>query len=142
MPDITKIYTFCAAHQYHQPKWDKDKNYQVFGDDVKVHGHNYELKITVGGEINPDTGFIINLTELNKAVHDRIISVLDHSQIEKDIPWFRGKQPSTENLTLFIWDSLAGHIAAPAYLIRISIKETPTIYTEYFGPKGDHHDPR
>ncbi len=142
MPDITKIYTFCAAHQYHNPAWDDDKNYQVFGDDVRVHGHNYELKVTVGGPIDPGSGFIINLAELNKAVQDKIIAVLDHSQIEKDIPWFKGKQPSTEYLTIFIWDNLVKHIPSPAFLKRIRIKETPTIYTEYFGPQGETNDPR
>ncbi|MFQ6610247.1 MAG: 6-carboxytetrahydropterin synthase [Fidelibacterota bacterium] len=140
MPDITKIYTFCAAHQYHNSSWDEKANYAVFGDDVKVHGHNYELEITVSGPVDPSSGFVTNLNDLNDLVNSRIIGILDHSQIEKDIPWFKGKQPSTENLTIFIWESLVSAIEDPAYLKRIRIKETPTIYTEYYGPEGEKHD--
>ena len=64
MPLITKQYKFCAAHKYFNPKWDDDKNYSVFGDDVRIHGHNYELDITIGGPINEDSGFIIDIMKL------------------------------------------------------------------------------
>jgi len=140
MPRITKIYGFCAAHQYWNPDWDKDKNYKAFGDDIKVHGHNYELEVTIGGPINPETGFIVDLQLVNEVVNTRVIRVLDHSRIEKDIPWFRGKQPSTEYLTRFIWDQIVDGIPKPAYLYRIKLKETPTIYTEYFGPERNKND--
>ncbi len=136
MPRITKIYGFCAAHQYWNQKWGKDKNYSAFGDDIKVHGHNYELEITIAGPVNPETGFIIDLKTLNEIVGKNVISILDHSRIEKDIPWFQDKQPSTEYLTQFIWRQLVDEIEKPAYLYRIKLKETPTIYTEYFGPEG------
>ena len=68
MPIITKKYKFCAAHRYHQSKWSDEKNAKVFGDDWKIHGHNYLLDITISGDVNPDSGFIINLKELNAAV--------------------------------------------------------------------------
>ena len=139
MPLITKQYKFCAAHKYFNPKWDDDQNYSVFGDDVRIHGHNYELDITVGGPINNDSGFIIDIVKLNSIVEEFVIEKLDHSQIQEDIDWFKtkGKQPSTENLVVYIWRQIADRIPNPAYLYSIKLRETPTIYTEYYGPKGE-----
>jgi 6-pyruvoyltetrahydropterin/6-carboxytetrahydropterin synthase len=134
MPYLTKQFKFCAAHKYWNNKWDKDKNYQVFGDDVKVHGHNYILDVTITGEINPESGFIVDIQDIKSIVFENVIDILDHSQIEKDIEWFEGKQPSTENLVLFIWEQISSKIKRPAKLYKIKLRETPTIFTEYFGP--------
>jgi|TARA_Y100000994_G_scaffold242819_1_gene240242 6-pyruvoyltetrahydropterin/6-carboxytetrahydropterin synthase len=134
MPYLTKQFKFCAAHKYWNEKWSKDKNYQVFGDDVRVHGHNYILDITITGTVDEDSGFIYDIQKLKSLVDDKVIKVLDHSQIQEDINWFKGKQPSTENLVLFIWESIASHIDKPAKLYKIKLRETPTIFTEYYGP--------
>ena len=134
MPFITKQFKFCAAHKYWNKSWNKDQNFDVFGDDIKVHGHNYTLDITITGPINQDSGFIFDIMELKDIVNEHVIKVLDHSQIQEDIPWFKGKQPSTENLVLFIWESIASKIKNPAKLHKIKLRETPTIFTEYFGP--------
>ena len=136
MPYLTKQFKFCAAHKYWNEKWSKDKNYQVFGDDVRVHGHNYILDITITGTVDEDSGFIYDIQKLKSLVDDKVIKVLDHSQIQEDINWFKGKQPSTENLVLFIWESIASHIDKPAKLYRIKLRETPTIFTEYYGPNN------
>ena len=134
MPYLTKQFKFCAAHKYWNEKWDDDKNYKVFGDDVKVHGHNYVLDVTITGEIDPDSGFIVDIQDIKTIVSENVIKVLDHSQIEKDIKWFKGKQPSTENLVIFIWEQIFSKIKKPAKLYKIKLRETPTIFTEYFGP--------
>ena len=134
MPYLTKQFKFCAAHKYWNKKWSKDKNYQVFGDDVRVHGHNYILDITITGTVDEDSGFIYDIQKLKSLVDDKVIKVLDHSQIQEDINWFKGKQPSTENLVLFIWESIASHVDKPAKLYKIKLRETPTIFTEYYGP--------
>tara|TARA_B100001113_G_scaffold320508_1_gene289780 strand:+ start:60 stop:482 length:423 start_codon:yes stop_codon:yes gene_type:complete len=134
MPYLTKQFKFCAAHKYWNEKWTKDKNYQVFGDDIKVHGHNYILDITITGTVDKDSGFIYDIQKLKSLVDNKVIKVLDHSQIQEDINWFKGKQPSTENLVLFIWESIASHIDKPAKLYKIKLRETPTIFTEYYGP--------
>ena len=73
--------------------------------------------------------------ELNDLVEKFVIKELDHSQIEKDINWFEGKQPSTENIVIYIWEQIADKISTPAYLYSIKLRETPTIYTEYYGPE-------
>ncbi len=131
-PYITKVFHFCAAHQYGHSDWSDKKNDEVFGPDAKVHGHNYKLEVTVTGKINPATGFIIDLGGLSKIVHDNVLSELDHSQLEKDIPWFKDKQPSSENLVIFIWEEISKHLKSTK-LHRIRIVETPSIYTDYYG---------
>ena len=136
MPFITKEYKFCAAHKYWNSSWSEDKNLEVFGDDVKNHGHNYILMVTVCGEIDPESGFLVDLQWLNRLVKDQIINALDHSQIDKDIPWFKDKMPSTENLVVFIWEILSPYFDnKKSSLYKIFLRETPTIFTEYYGPK-------
>ena len=134
MPYITKQFKFCAAHKYWNPSWDESKNYDVFGDDIKVHGHNYILDITLTGPIQEDSGFIFCIQKLKKSVNDNVLNKVDHSLIQEDIEWFKGKQPSTENLVLFIWNAINLHIKKPAKLYKIKLRETPTIFTEYYGP--------
>ena len=136
MPFITKQYKFCAAHRYWNNRWTETENFENFGDDIYLHGHNYNLDITISGEINTDSGFIVNLQKLNNIVQENVISIMDHSQIEKDIDWFENQQPSTENMVVFIWEKLADKIPSPAKLHSIKLQETPTISTKYYGPKS------
>ena len=129
---LTKEYKFCAAHKYWNNTWSNNKNKNVFGDDIRIHGHNYSLFITVKGKINIESGFIVDLIKLNKLVNNEIISQFDHSQIEKEVDWFKGKQPSSENLVQFIWEQINSRLKG-AKLYRIRLRETPTIFTDYFG---------
>ena len=85
MPYITKQFKFCAAHKYWNNKWDKKKNIEIFEDDVKVHGHNYDLDITIKGNPDSESGFIINISELKDLVNEKVLKFLDHSEIQKDI---------------------------------------------------------
>ena len=136
MPQITKEYKFCAAHQYWNDNWSEEENLDVFGEDVKNHGHNYILRITVSGTIDSESGFLVDLKWLNNIVKDNVISILDHSQIDKDIGYYKVRSPSTENLVVFIWDLLAPYFDDKACkLHKIFLRETPTIYTEYYGPE-------
>ena len=136
MPLITKQFKFCAAHRYWNDSWSKEKNQEVFDKDINLHGHNYLLFNTISGPINPESGFIINLKDLNELVYEKVLEVMDHSQIEKDIGWFKDKQPSTENMVKFIWEQIAHTVNSPAKLHCVKLQETPTIYTEYFGPEN------
>ena len=103
------------------------------GSEMCIRDSNYTLEITVKGTPDPKTGFIIDLVQLKDIVNEHIINVLDHSQIEKDISWFKDKQPSSENLVAFIWESLIENIEG-AQLHRVRLIETPTIKTDYYGP--------
>tara|TARA_B100000900_G_C20370181_1_gene630059 strand:- start:67 stop:501 length:435 start_codon:yes stop_codon:yes gene_type:complete len=138
MPLITKEYKFCAAHKYWNKNWSDKKNNEVFGEDVRNHGHNYVLRITVKGEINTESGFLVDLGWLNNIIKKEIINILDHSQIDEDIPWFKDKSPSTENLVIFMWEKIHPYFAEKDFhLHKIFIRETPTIFTEYYGPEDE-----
>ena len=92
-PIITKKYHFCASHKYGNDYWSEEKNLEVFGKDYNTHGHNYVLEVSVSGPIDPDSGWLVDLTKLNAIVKSKIVDILDHSQIEEDVQWFKGKQP-------------------------------------------------
>ncbi len=132
---INKVFHFCAAHKYGNTDLSDTENQAAFGKDLRMHGHNYELTVSVTGEIDPKTGFIVDLGHLKKVVNEQVIQYVDHSQIEIDIPWFAGKQPSTENMVVWMWEQIAPHLKGDS-LTRIRLQETPTIYTDYYGPKG------
>ena len=140
MPLITKEYKFCAAHKYWNKSWSEKKNIEVFGDDVRNHGHNYILRITVKGKTNPDSGFLVDLKWLNDIMKKQVISILDHCQIDEDIKWFKGKSPSTENLVVFVWNQIEPFFNEKEFsLYKVFIRETPTIYTEYYGEKFEEY---
>jgi len=130
---IHKEFYFSAAHQYGNPELDAAANQAAFGKDLRLHGHNYILTVSVTGPVNPQTGFLVDLTGLKTIVREEILSKLDHARIDQDIAWFRNRQPSTENLVVWIWDRIAARLSR-VKLHRIRLQETPSIYTDYFGP--------
>ena len=131
-PYLTKVFYFNAAHQYGHDDWSDDKNWEVFGPDSKVHGHNYTLEVMVTAEVNKDTGFIVDLGHLKEVVNNNVINILDHTQFEKEVKWFNDKQPSSENLAIFIWSQIEPFLN-DVTLYRIRLHETPTIFTDYYG---------
>ena len=137
MPYITKQFKFCAAHKYWNENWSPEKNKEIFEDDIKIHGHNYKLDVTIKGKTDLESGFIINMSDLKHIVNTYVINILDHSQIQKDVEWFEDKQPSTENLVIFIWNQINEHITGNGKLYKIKLRETSTIYTEYYGPSEE-----
>ncbi|MEE9464924.1 MAG: 6-carboxytetrahydropterin synthase [Candidatus Neomarinimicrobiota bacterium] len=130
---LTKKFHFCAAHRYHNDKWTDERNREVFGDDHQNHGHNYELEVSFTGEVDPQTGFLADLGAVKRLVQERVVTPLDHSTIQDDIEWFKGRQPSSENLVVYIWERLAAQMPAGVALTRVRLFETPTIYAEYTG---------
>ena len=132
-PIITKRYHFCASHKYGNNYWSEEKNLEVFGKDYNTHGHNYVLEVSVTGPIDPDSGWLVDLPSLNKIVKSKVVNVLDHSQIEKDVEWFKNKQPSSENLLIWIWDQIFEDIT-DCKLHRIRLVETHSIFNDYYGP--------
>ena len=133
-PIITKKYHFCASHKYGNSNWSEEKNYEVFGKDYNNHGHNYILEVSVTGPIDPDSGWLVDLQKLNVLVRSRIVDVMDHSQIEKDIDWFKGKQPSSENILVWAWNEIAPRMEQGT-LHRLRLVETHSIFTDYYGPE-------
>ena len=135
-PIITKRYHFCASHKYGNDAWSEEKNLEVFGKDYNTHGHNYVLEVSVTGPIDPGSGWLVDLPTLNKIVKSKVVDVLDHSQIEKDVEWFKDKQPSSENLLLWIWDQIFDKIT-DCKLHRIRLVETHSIFNDYYGPSEE-----
>tara|TARA_B100001113_G_scaffold280224_1_gene234928 strand:- start:241 stop:654 length:414 start_codon:yes stop_codon:yes gene_type:complete len=133
-PILTKKYHFCASHKYGNKNWSEEKNIEVFGKDYNTHGHNYILEVSVTGPIDPGSGWLVDLQKLNKLLKRKVVNVLDHSQIELDIEWFKGKQPSSENILIWIWDEIADEIETGT-LHKLRLVETHSIYTDYYGPK-------
>ena len=126
---------FNAAHRLNNPAWDDNTNNKVFGkcNLPNYHGHNYVLEVSVTGPIDPGSGWLVDLPTLNKIVKSKVVDVLDHSQIEKDVEWFKDKQPSSENLLLWIWDQIFNDIT-DCKLHRIRLVETHSIFNDYYGP--------
>ena len=131
-PFLTKVFYFNAAHQYGHDDWSDDKNWEVFGPDSKIHVHNYTLEVMVTAEVNDDTGFIVDLGQLKEIVNNNVINILDHSLFNKEVEWFNDKQPSSENLVIFIWSQIEPYLDGVT-LHRIRLHETPTIFTDYYG---------
>ena len=133
-PIITKKYHFCASHKYGNDNWSEEKNLEVFGKDFNTHGHNYILEVSITGPIDPGSGWLVDLQKLNKVVKSNVIDLLDHSQIEIDIDWFKGVQPSSENILIWIWEQIAPYLES-GLLHRLRLVETHSIHTDYYGPK-------
>ena len=131
-PYLTKIFYFNAAHQYGHKDWSPEKNWEVFGPDSKIHGHNYTLEVMVTGKINEETGFLVDLGNLKKIVNTYVIDILDHSQFDVEVDWFKDRQPSSENLVKFMWEQIQPRLD-DVKLHRIRLRETPTIFTDYYG---------
>ena len=132
-PIITKKYHFCASHKYGNPDWSEEKNREVFDKDYNTHGHNYILEVSVSGPIDPGSGWLIDLKKLGEVVKTNVVNILDHSQIEIDIEWFRGKQPSSENILVWAWGEIAPRLER-GKLHRLRLVETHSIHTDYYGP--------
>ncbi len=132
-PIITKKYHFCASHKYGNADWSEEKNLEVFGKDYNTHGHNYILEVSVTGPIDQGSGWLVDLKKLGQIVKKYVVNVLDHSQIEEDIEWFKGKQPSSENILVWAWDEIDPRLERGT-LHRLRLVETHSIYTDYYGP--------
>ena len=130
---ITKKYHFCASHKYGNADWSEEKNLEVFGKDYNTHGHNYILEVSVTGPIDQGSGWLVDLKKLGQIVKKYVVNVLDHSQIEVDIEWFKGKQPSSENILIWAWNEIAPRMEQ-GILHRLRLVETHSIFTDYYGP--------
>jgi 6-pyruvoyltetrahydropterin/6-carboxytetrahydropterin synthase len=130
---VTRRVHFCAAHRLHSPHLSDEENRAVFGlcNSPNWHGHNYEMDVTVEGEIDPTTGYVIDLKEVTRAA-ESVIDDLDHRNLNLDVPWLDGVIPSTENVVVAIWDRLAPRIDR-GRLVRLVLWETPRNSVEYEG---------
>jgi 6-pyruvoyltetrahydropterin/6-carboxytetrahydropterin synthase len=133
----TKI-TFCCALRLHVAALSDEENYALYGPCSwpSFHGHNYDLEVCVAGNVDPVTGMVTDFAALDRIVREKVISQIDHRNLNTDVPWLAGIVPTTENLAAKIWDILQPHVR-PARLFSITVGERDTNIVTYFGPDRD-----
>lgn len=131
---VTRRLHFNAAHRLHNPAESDEWNRATFGkcNSPNWHGHNYGLEVTVAGEPDPATGYVVDLGDLKRIVEERVVDELDHRNLNLDVPWLRGVLPSTENLVVAIWRRLEGALPA-GRLIEVRLHETDNNSAVYRG---------
>ena len=125
---------FNAAHRVHNAALSDEENHRLFGkcNNPNWHGHNYTLDVSVRGEIDPRTGYVHDLGALRDLVNERVVDRMDHKNLNLDVPFMHGVNPTSENIIVAIWRELAPAIA-PATLVRLVLWETTNNYVEYTG---------
>ena len=134
---LTRRYRFAASHRLYSPKLSESENRRVYGkcSNPHGHGHNYVLEVTVAGEPDPVTGFVVDLKWLKDVMEREVLSAYDHRHLNLETPEFKNAIPTTENIAIAAWNRLRPAInsAGGAKLSRIRVYETPEIFAEYRG---------
>ena len=125
---------FNAAHRLYNNNWSKEKNKKVFGicSNENFHGHNYELTVKIYGELDKETGMVFELKRMKDIIKKEVEDVLDHKNLNLDIPHFKNVVPTTENLAIFIWKKLYDAFKIDCKLTVI-LYETPRNFVEFSG---------
>ncbi len=132
---LTRHEHFNAAQKLYNPAWTEEKNLEVFGKcaNSNWHGHNYELIVTIKGEVNPETGFLMDVKRLSSLLQEEVCEKLDHKNLNLDVDFMSGVLASTENLAIAIWKQIVPHLPENVQLHCVKLYETPRICVEYFG---------
>ena len=130
---LTKRYRFAASHRLHNPALSEDENWRVYGkcNNPFGHGHNYTVEVSVSGPVDPGTGMVANLGELDGFVEREVLEVFDHRNLNEEVPAFRARVPTTENLCIEIYNRLRAFPSA--HVERIRVEETALNSFEYAG---------
>ena len=131
---VTRRETFSSSHRLHNPELSDEENLRLFGkcNNLNGHGHNYILEVVVAGEINPFTGYLIDLKVLKKIIIENVISKVDHKNLNMDVEFLKGVIPSAENIAVGIWDQLYDKLPT-GKLYSVKLFETENNYVEYKG---------
>jgi 6-pyruvoyltetrahydropterin/6-carboxytetrahydropterin synthase len=131
---LTRKAEFSASHYYWNDAWSEDENVRKFGKcaNRNGHGHNYALEVTVAGEIDAATGFVVDLKQLKDVMEREVVSVYDHRHLNLEIPEFKSAIPTTENIAIAVWSRLDGKIPG-ATLHRVRVYELPDLFADYYG---------
>jgi 6-pyruvoyltetrahydropterin/6-carboxytetrahydropterin synthase len=131
---VSRREAFNAAHQLRDPGLSDAENERLYGKCANVHGHNYVLEVVVAGEVDPATGYVLDLKELSDVISRRVIEDVDHRNLNTDVPWLEGLIPTAENLALAFWERL--HSELPAGSLRsLRLWETDKNWAEV-GERG------
>lgn len=132
---LTRKEHFCAAHKLYNYSWSKEKNEEIFGGcaNENWHGHNFVLYVTVKGELDPETGMVMNFKDLGRLIRTYIIAKVDHKNLNLDVDFMKGKMPSAEVLAMQIWQELKSRLPEGVSMHKIEICETENSVVEYMG---------
>lgn len=133
-----KIY-FASGHRYHINDWSDEKNKEVFGpcNNPHGHGHNYELEVTIVGPVDPKTGMVINLTDLDQILKDSVMAPLDHRFLNYEVEFFKTVVPTTENIAVFCFNEIQKLIPSEIDLHKVKLYENSELFVEYYGENYD-----
>lgn len=120
---ITRRATFAAAHVLCRPEWSEARNQEVFGPCSSDHGHNYVVEVTVAGAVDPETGMVANLKDVDRVLRREFIDLVDHKHLNRDVECLRGVVPTAENIAITAFTMLSPHFA-PARLVRLRLTES------------------
>ena len=125
---------FNAAHRLNNPEWDSETNSRIFGkcNNPNFHGHNYELIVRVDGEIDPETGYVIDMKILSDIIHEEVIERYDHRNLNLDVEDFRNQNPTAENIVVAIWNRIKNRLN-DKYQLMVRLYETERNFVEYTG---------
>jgi len=131
---LTRKCEFSASHYYHNPAFTAEENQRVFGKcaNLNGHGHNYTLEVTVKGEVDSTTGFVVDLKQLKDVLNDEVVEAMDHRHLNKEVPEFARLIPTTENIAVAIWNRLNAKLKV-ARLHRVRVYEMPDLFVDYYG---------
>jgi 6-pyruvoyltetrahydropterin/6-carboxytetrahydropterin synthase len=131
---LTRKAEFSASHYYWNDAWSEDENLRAFGKcaNRNGHGHNYTLEVTVAGEIDPTTGFVVDLKQLKDLLDDEVIRVYDHRHLNLEVPEFKNAIPTSENIAIAVWRRIDGKLPG-AKLHRVRVYELPDLFADYYG---------
>ena len=133
---LTRKADFSASHYYWNDSWSADENERVFGKcaNRNGHGHNYTLEVTVEGQVDDDSGFVVDLKKLKDVIESEVVQVYDHRHLNLEVPEFQSAIPTTENMAIAIWGRLEGKIEG-AKLHRVRVYEMPDLFADYLGER-------
>ncbi|MEK7819254.1 MAG: 6-carboxytetrahydropterin synthase [Bacteroidota bacterium] len=132
---ISRRESFSSSHRVALPNLSDKENMKLFGacSNKNGHGHNYILEITIKGKVNPKTGYVIDLKEVKEIMHQNFLKYVDHKNLNLDVDFLKGINPTTENIAIACWNKLNPHFKKSAKLFSIKIFETDKNFVEYRG---------
>ncbi len=138
--ELGRRYKFAASHRLHSEKLSSEENSRVYGkcNNPHGHGHNYVLEISVSGTVDPATGMIVNLADLDQFVEKEVIEAFDHRSLNEEVPAFRDLVPTTENVCIEIYQRLQRF--SKAKLERVRVEETGNNAFEYSGERDENRN--
>ncbi len=129
---VTKRVHFAAGHRLSNPSFGEEENRRIFGGCYNLHGHNYDLEVTVEGEVDPETGYVIDLGRLKELLGQIVLEDVDHANLSADVEWMEGINPTAENLVVQIWKRLFGSLDGTR-LVSVKLWESARNIAEYRG---------